>query len=264
MLLVALVLPLDGPTPRPDAKHMQGWLYHAIREHAPGLHDHSGPKPFTVASAGRDAGYVRLTFLDESLYAALSPTLYALPGKTLALGGHPYRVKAVLQEGHPWAGMSTWQRLFQGEASADAPLRFVSPTFFRRQGNNYPLPEPKLVFGSLIERWNAHAPLRVPAEIALALSERVTFRYLQLSSRSATAHDRTVGCVGRATYHLPQASSDEAAWLSALTRFAFYSGVGAKTTLGFGQAKPYRPRPLEQNPPEPPSENNAISMHPSA
>ena len=248
MILAALVLPLEG-TERPQPMHARGLLYQLLKEHAPELHDKPGLKPFTVGVGKRDAPFLRFTFLDEALYAALSPKLYGLAGQTVSLGGR-YRVRAVLQEDHPWAGLTTWPRLFGAESCADAPLRFASPTFFRRKGANYPLPEPKLVFGSLIERWNAHAPLAVPEPVATVLTERLTLRYLQLRSRSATAHDRTVGFMGRATFHLPRATPDEAHWLAVLSRFAFYSGVGAKTTLGFGQTTPYRFTPQTEMPHE--------------
>jgi CRISPR-associated endoribonuclease Cas6 len=239
MILAALVLPIEGE-PRPEPLHVQGWLYGHLRAVAPDLHDRPGLKPFTVGLGGRTKPFVRFTFLSEPLYAALSPTLYGLVGQTLTLGGHPYRVTAVLHEQHPWAGLSTWPRLFQGEASADLPLRFASPTFFRRAGANYPLPEPKLVFGSLIQRWNTFAPVAVPKAVATALVERCTLRYLNLVSHSSAAHDRTVGVLGRVTFHLPGASDEEKRWLAALGRFSFYSGVGAKTTLGYGQVRPYR------------------------
>jgi CRISPR-associated endoribonuclease Cas6 len=238
VILASLVLPLEGPL-KPQPIHARGLLYGLLREHAPELHERQGLKPFTVAVGGREAPWLRFTFLDEGLYAALSPALYGLAGQDLHLGDTIYKVKTVLQENHPWAGMTTWPRLFQSESSTDLPLQFVSPTFFRRQGANYPLPEPRLVFGSLVERWNLYAPLKVPEAIAASLTERCTLRYLRLLSRSASAHDRTVGFVGRVTFHLPGASEDEAHWLGVLGSFAFYSGVGAKTTLGFGQAKPY-------------------------
>ncbi|WP_126212190.1 CRISPR system precrRNA processing endoribonuclease RAMP protein Cas6, partial [Thermus scotoductus] len=37
----------------------------------------------------------------------------------------------------------------------------------------------------------------------------------------------------------------ELAWLWALGRFAFYAGVGAKTSLGLGRVKVFSPRKEE-------------------
>lgn len=238
MLLVALVLPLDGPAPVAPL-HVRGWFYGLIRELAPELHDAEGPRPFTLSHGGRDQPFIRLTFLQEDLYARLSARLYTLPESHMLLGKQRYGIKAVLQDGHPAAGLGNYARLFGPASTADAAMHFISPTFFRRQGNNYPLPEPKLVFASLISSWNSFAPLKVPTDIEEALTGRLTLRHLELRSRSSEAHSRTVGCLGRVTYHLPKASDEEKNWLSALHRFSFYSAVGAKTSLGYGQVRPF-------------------------
>src|SRR5262249_3504366 len=48
-----------------------------------------------------------------------------------------------------------------------AELRFLSPTYFARNGRDFPLPDPVLVMRSLATRWDAHAP----AELALPAKE---------------------------------------------------------------------------------------------
>lgn len=209
-ILASLVLQLKG-TVRPQAAHTRGFFYRLLQQHAPGLHDAPGLRPFSlgVGGTGKQPYFVRIMLLTEPLYAALSPSLYGLVGNEITLGGESYRVTALLQEDHSWAGLSTYNRLFRGEASADLSLRFVSPTFFRRQGANYALPEPALVFSSLIERWDAFAPAKVPPEVCEALKSRVMLRHFELRTRYAEAHERTVGVVGRATYHLPKASDHE-------------------------------------------------------
>lgn len=237
MLLASLVLLLDTPQ-LPSPAQARGVVYALLREHAPELHDQQSLKPFTVSVGPQRPPFLRLTFLNDDLYARLSPHLYPLAGRSVRFGATSARVTAVLQEGHPWAALSTYGRLFQGDSQGDVSLRFATPTFFRRQGQNYALPEPGLVFGSLLSRWNAYAPLPVPAELEQALPQ-LTFKYFNLRTRTIAGHTPTAGALGRATYHLPGASEEQRRWLSALGRFAFYSGVGAKTTLGFGQVRPY-------------------------
>lgn len=233
--LFAVVFQLaEGPLPA--ALHVRGWLYHQIREHAPDLHDENGPMPFTVSVISGEHSSVRLTFLRANLYLKLEPVLRELQVLPLAA---PHRVVGFAESGHRWAGASSFATLLEGVPSADAHLQFASPTSFRRKGSSYPLPEPRLVFGSLRERWNAHAPVPVPEELGAALTERLTLRHLALRSRGDAAL-HMIGCTGRATYHLPRATPEEARWLTALARFAFFSGVGAKTTAGFGRARLYR------------------------
>ncbi|GAB5601682.1 CRISPR-associated endoribonuclease Cas6 [Thermus sp. FJN-A] len=235
MVLAALVLVLEGEG-LPEPVGLRGFFYGLLKEVAPEVHD-QGENPFALGFGGRaGAAWARVSLLREELYARLAPRLFALEGKEVRLG-LPFRVRAVLQEGHPWAGVATYPRLFQGPPSRDLPLRFHTPTFFRRKGAHYPLPEPRLVLESLLRRLEAFGPLKASPELREALLERTTVRFLSGSTQKAATEVDTVGFVGRVVYHLPRATEEEALWLSALGRFAFFSGVGAKTALGYGRAR---------------------------
>jgi len=241
MLLSSLVLPIEAEQ-KPKLQHIQGWFYGLLYEVEPELHDSHSPQPFTLAVGGSGGSFwLRITFIDEMLYSALSPKLYILSGQEIRLGNSHVRVKTVVHDKHPWAGLSTIPRLFQGEATSDFPLRFATPTFFKRKGAHYPLPEPQLVFGSLSNRLFAHSTLEPPDWLPEAIG-RVTMRTYTLRTHPIEHEVRAVGFTGRAVFHLPRAGEEEARWLTALWRFSFFSGVGAKTTLGFGQVKPYAPR----------------------
>ncbi|MCS6867401.1 MAG: CRISPR-associated endoribonuclease Cas6 [Thermus sp.] len=235
MVLAALVLTLEGEAP-PEPKGLRGFFYGLLQEVAPEVHD-QGENPFALGFGGKEGAYwARFSLLQEGLYARLAPRLFALEGKEVRLG-KPFRVRGVLQEGHPWAGVSTYARLFQGEALPDLPLRFASPTFFRRKGVHYPLPEPRLVVESLLRRLEAFGPLKAPEGVREALLERTTVRWFEGKTLKAETEVEAVGFVGKVVYHLPRATEEEARWLQALGRFAFYSGVGAKTGLGYGRAR---------------------------
>lgn len=239
MTLAALVLELEGEAP-PTPLGLRGFFYSLLREHFPELHD-QGENPFSLGFGGKEGAYwARLAFLREDLYARLSPAVFGLEGRGVRLGA-PFRVRRVLQEGHPWAGVSTYARLFGGEPSPDLPLRFHSPTFFRRKGVNYPLPEPRLVLESLLRRFSAFAPVKPPEGVQAALLERATVRWLEGRTLGVEGDTEATGFVGRVVYHLPRATEEEALWLTALGRFAFYSGVGAKTSLGYGRVRAFKP-----------------------
>ncbi len=246
MLLASLVLPLDTPD-KPEPAHVRGWFYRLLRDVAPELHDDQKPPPFTLGLGGKPGGYwLRLTLLDEALYAALSPTLYTLAGQRLSLGRQNVLIKGIVHQGHAWAGLATYPRLFHGDPRPDFPLHFASPTFFKRKDAHYPLPEPKLVFGSLMERFRTFAPV-TPPDFLKASIARLTLRHLNIHTRPVEHEVRAVGFVGRATFHLPGATEEEMRWLGALLKFAFFAGVGAKTSLGFGQARPYQLREIAAN-----------------
>ncbi|WP_114314120.1 CRISPR-associated endoribonuclease Cas6 [Thermus caldifontis] len=235
MVLAAVVLELEGEA-LPEASGLRGFFYRLVREVAPEVHD-LGENPFSLGFGGGERGYwARIALLREELYAKLSPRLFALEGQSVRLG-RPFRVKAVVQEGHPWAGLTTYPRLFRAPEGPDLPLRFFSPTFFRRKGVHYPLPEPRLVLESLLRRLEGLADLPAPEEVREALLEGTTVRWFEGKTVRAEAEVEAVGFVGRVVYHLPKATEEELSWLWALGRFAFYAGVGAKTALGYGRVK---------------------------
>jgi len=258
MMLAALVLPLEGPA-RPDPDGWRGLVYGLLRQIDPKLH-RAQPNPFSLGLGGLEGRWwVRIGLLEEGLYARLSPLLFGLTGQGVRLK-EPFRVREVLQEGHPWAGVSTYSRLFQGQASHSVGLQFASPTFFRRQGNSYPLPEPRLVFDSLVQRWNTFAPVKVPEEVQESW-ERLTIARLRGHTQhiAPNADERGVGFVGQVVYHLPAANPTERQWLWALARYAFYAGVGAKTSLGFGRVRSFDPMQEGRNERQPEgAENNPL------
>jgi len=243
MLLASTVLPLQGEhVPAPE--HVRGWFYNLLKEVAPELHDLQGVKPFTLGIIRGKTLALRITYLEEKLHAATSPKLWSLIGKSITLGGDTYLLRGVIEGDHPWAKLTTYARLFQGADSSDYPLRFVSPTFFKRHGDHYPLPEPRLVFGSLLSRFSSFAPVEPPPELNAAI-DRLTMRAANIRTRSVEHAVRAVGFTGSVVFHLPRSAPEEARWLTALWRYAFFAGVGAKTTLGFGQVKAYHSKVRE-------------------
>jgi CRISPR-associated endoribonuclease Cas6 len=105
-------------------------------------------------------------------------------------------------------------------------------------GINQPLPLPSLVFGSLIDRWNILAPLPLPAEVRAAADELLVNNFALRSVPARTKDGALqIGAVGHCTYSAAHPGSAWLAGIDLLARFAFYSGVGAGTARGFGQAR---------------------------
>ena len=269
--LLSLVLELKprqaAEVPPRLGRAAEAVLLARIAEHDPqkaqALHDASGIKPFTCsnlmgARIGRSqldpARYytLRYTALDSSL-AALLPGLFP-PGSRIQFEDAELEVTAQRTNGeNPWAASTTYSQLLKrylmpsGAAPAGSwTLLFASPTAFQSQGRTLTLPEPHLVFGSLVERWNACSPLTLPAdEVRAYAQEMVAINRFTL--QSAVGWERgpalRLGAVGQATY---QALNHDRYWRSALSllaAFSLYSGVGAMTTAGMGQVRPLAATP---------------------
>ena len=149
---------------------------------------------------------------------------------------------------HPWAGYTSWAQLVAGaQPESEITLDFTSPTAFgfgqKEWGKKaVVLPDPALVFRSLIRSWNslAPAPLQVDKHaLAAYLEERVVVKRIERLETRMLHFSRSpqVGFVGQVTYGLMAADETARCQLNALADFAFYAGVGMKTTMGMGQTR---------------------------
>lgn len=264
--LLSLVLTLrpDAPATLPPRLGRAAYavLLDRLRAHDPTLaaqiHDGDGPKPVTCSGlmGSRPGGSVAPEATYTLRYTALTaPTAAALRqvfpiGERILFEGVPFTVEGRTTDPaeHPWAGTDGYQalvaRYLTPGGGARPPRRwtlvFAAPTAFKTQGSTQPLPLPSLVFASLVARWNAFAPVALPAaelhryaESCLVLS--------RFSLRSAPGWDRgpglRIGAIGQATY---RATTHDRYWhaaLSLLAAFARYAGVGTLTTMGMGQVR---------------------------
>ena len=222
------------------------------------IHDDDGPKPLTVSHVlGLDARnhaalvrpdgryHLRVTLLTpalETLATAWQPATLPL----LDLDGVMWCVEQMTADpgGHPWAGSATYETLAHAVLTRSvAPTRwtfeFVAPVTFRQRGLTQPLPTPALIFGSLLDKWNAFAPLAFPEEVRRFATECIAVSRFDLRSRAEPTKGGVpqIGAVGRMTCTAVNRDRYWCACIDALARFAFYSGIGAGTTRGYGQAR---------------------------
>jgi CRISPR-associated endoribonuclease Cas6 len=113
-----------------------------------------------------------------------------------------------------------------------------------------PLPLPDLVFGSLLRNWNQFSPSSfVEANLLKEICShhlemthhRITSQLARLVFQRDDGQYRTMtfpGFVGSCSFRLVELHDRTVIkTLNALADFAFYAGVGAKTTMGFGVAR---------------------------
>jgi len=108
-------------------------------------------------------------------------------------------------------------------------------------------PEPTYVFESLARQWGLFDPtsLRMassgltPRAIADWCEEHVIVARYSLETRYLPSSKfGQSGFQGDVTYEVKGIpTAPEAQWLAPLARFALFSGVGYKTTMGMGQAR---------------------------
>lgn len=267
-MLIAIVLTLESDTPASLPSHLGRANYAAVlarlNDVAPGMgervHQGDGPKPITCSSilngrAGRDGlsiapgqpYYIRVTGLTGEVSQALRNGLLDARPAVWELDRHPFRVTAATADPdtHGWAGQSSYeslaahQMLQAGRPANGATLDFASPTAFKSGGMQLPVPLPDLVFGSLVERWNAFSPVVLSPEVRRFGAEMVAISRYKLESRPVEQKNQAlrIGAVGQVTY---RALGGDRYWLGTLQMladFALFSGVGVQTATGMGQVR---------------------------
>jgi len=145
----------------------------------------------------------------------------------------------------PWVHQTNYEELSAPFllSKEDAPrritLQLTSPTTFKSGGKHMPVPTPALVFGSLLDRWNAFAPLAFPAEVKRYAEECLAIsRYdLKTIPIPQKGEGLRVGAVGSVTFASVKYDRYWMSVIATLAEFAMYCGLGAGTAQGLGQAR---------------------------
>lgn len=268
--------PLPPPDGAPDpptwwGRAAQALLLDVVRQYdealSQRLHDHDNPtRPFTASTL---LGYSPRRGLDpQRSYSlrltAISQTLTALllkaaesgplsPGRYLELDYRPLRIESVHAETHSTQELSAPYLLARATPERRISLELLSPTYFKQSGKYNPIPQPDLVFGSLLDRWNAFAPIAFPAELRRYAGECLAVSFFKISSRVTPFKGSGVriGAVGEITY---TSTNYDRYWMSlvhTLAEFAQFSGVGAGVASGMGQCRLRQARREDDQAPPP-------------
>jgi CRISPR-associated endoribonuclease Cas6 len=238
------------------------WLLGEIQRDDPALarelHDPGRHKPFTASAAvswpladsstSGPASPPPLWFRVTGLAPPLTSWLASLDRArlpTVRIGGRDLSTTLVTTAGsaHPWAAATTYAEVLRAARAAPCQrvtLWFHSPTSF--SGNNgVPdtlFPDPGLLVTSLARKWNRHAPvgMRMPDAVLAGLRARtgVTDYGIALDRMDVLGRWQP-GFVGQVSFGVAERRRDIEVWLAALARFAFFAGVGQRTTVGMGQ-----------------------------
>ncbi|MDQ2714331.1 MAG: CRISPR-associated endoribonuclease Cas6 [Chloroflexota bacterium] len=203
--------------------------------------------------------WLRITMLDASVFGPFARYLIAHPRDLFVrIGNTRFEISRLLcvpehDNTQTWVGYTSCADLQAArKPQKQYQFEFATPTTFSRGqqawGKLFKLfPEPALVFESLAHQWEAFAPtdLRLAAQgltirdLAAWCEEHVIVsRYTLHTSHLPFSKFGQIGFQGEITYEVKgNPAASEASWLTPLARFALFSGVGYKTTMGMGQAR---------------------------
>jgi CRISPR-associated endoribonuclease Cas6 len=229
---------------------LSGLLLDAVQE----LSDHQielGGVPFAIESVASEAA--AHPWAGRTSYDALVQTHFlnlANPSRRVALD---FASPTAFHRTGPLTPNSSSQGNGEREATVLAPeqdrrkatgdVDSPLPPHGRGAGDDgrqltIPLPLPELVLGSLLARWNVFAPLTLPDDVRRYAQECLAVSRYRLQSHAVQFGQAiSVGFTGQCQY---TALVWDPYWLrvvSLLAAYAFYSGVGLRTTVGMGQVR---------------------------
>ena len=206
----------------------------------------------------RNKSILRVTSLSADLTAALGENVFPniRTEGVIWLNGVEAQVKSIQTDEHPWSGNSSFEGLAQktlispeisDQMHDTLAWEFATPTAFHQNGLTMPLPLPGLVFGSLIQAWDHFSPLPLPVVLGSFVEQNVGISRHRLATRLVKfgSKEQHIGFVGTTDYrivpeHSELPSSDfvqRVRLLAMLSQFAFFAGVGIRTTVGMGQTR---------------------------
>lgn len=262
-VLITLIPEESARLPGYLGRAAHAFLLHWIAQHDPALaeqlHKPDERRPFTCSTlwgprrqggellveAGQPA-FLRFTGLTRAFSEHLL-RLVEKPPQSIELEGVTLVVQRATMDSteHPWAGQISYEELASrrlwpgGRPNAHAELEFASPTTFHSGGRNVPLPLPGLVYGSLVEKWNAFSPVALPEEVRCFADECLAISRYRLATHVVSGKEEAlqVGFTGTCRYIALRRDPFWLGLIQLLTDYAFYAGVGYQTTTGMGQAR---------------------------
>lgn len=270
-LVVELVAVGDTIIPQTHGRFLQALFLDIVRSVAPScseaMHAGSEVRPYTVsplrfpAPVGRDASrarpepgrslvagstcHLRLTLLNDQLADVVIAGLIASrsPGAPVRVGQAIFEIGAVrITPGtDDWVASTTFMEI-EAHSTVDYDLTFalVAPCMFRLGGGARGLyPTPELIFGNLVSRWNAFSPRVLdPSAVASVASSSLVTAFSVETRMVDFGRFREPGTVGWVRVTLPPDSDElQRRTMNVLADYAFYAGLGARTTMGMGQAR---------------------------
>ncbi len=178
---------------------------------------------------------------DTPIAATLLQTLTAQ--SPLCLCQRRYEITSIDLNNSPWTGVATWTDFQSATPGPLIRLRFSTPCVTAQPESGQeqgilPFPEPLPLFSSLSQRWHAlHGPaLPCEAEEAIRASRCVLSAYRFHTSSVSAPGRKLKGYLGWMEYECQRRDTAGVATLNALTRLAFFSGVGYGSHHGLGAA----------------------------
>jgi CRISPR-associated endoribonuclease Cas6 len=181
---------------------------------------------------------VTISFLKDEFF---SPFLFKLTEnrKNLFLG--PYKVSLLQKPGSLIKNDEyiTFEDFLNMKSKTYLYFQAITPISFKKGQIDYPLPDPKIFFKSLINKWNYFSPFRIEVDLRKVLEEKLCIVYSKIRTYKIklSLGSAVTGFKGKVVFYGKGLTDEELKWLNILGHFSRYAGVGRKSTMGLGMVE---------------------------
>ncbi|MBE9222407.1 CRISPR-associated endoribonuclease Cas6 [Cyanobacterium stanieri LEGE 03274] len=182
----------------------------------------------------------RITLLDDTLFSKLTKLWLNLrPQKPYHLGSGELIITSVLASlnSHSWANAISYQELYNkaSETERNITFKIYTPTAFRQGKYDVSLPTAKLVFNSLWRKWEKYSNI----SFSTVNFDCLFPAYFDINTEIIIEpKTKFIGCIGTINYKiLGEVETTIIKQINTLADYSFFSGLGRKTTMGFGVLK---------------------------
>jgi len=176
---------------------------------------------------------VELNLLKNDLFPIVSRSLFLKNSGSFNVEG----VEVELFSVRP-VGLETYEGFLEKYTSVkDIVLDFTTPVLFKKGSYDYILPEPYLIFKNLLRRFNRFSPIKISPETLRIIKESVVVSGCWIKTKKVEFMKgaKITGFMGRVYLYSYCTDKEFLRNLGALLAFSQFSGVGRKTTMGFGK-----------------------------
>jgi len=234
----------------PDVLH--GFFFSLLPSNiADTLHKPSRYKPFCLwapkifkfiknnhASESTSVLTITISFLKDEFF---SPFLFKLTENRKKLFLGPYKVSLLQEPGSLIKNdeYTTFEEFLNIKAKTYLYFQAITPISFKKGDIDYPLPDPKIFFKSLINKWNFFSPFRIEVDLRKVLEEKLCIVYSKIRTYKIklSLGSAVTGFKGKVVFYGKGLTDEELKWLNILGHFSRYAGVGRKTTMGLGMVE---------------------------
>jgi CRISPR-associated endoribonuclease Cas6 len=181
---------------------------------------------------------ITITFLKDEFF---SPFLFKLTENRKKLFLGPYKVSLLKEPGSLIKNdeYTTFEDFLNIKAKTYLYFQAITPISFKKGNIDYPLPDPKIFFKSLINKWNYFSPFRIEVDLRKVLEEKLCIVYSKIRTYKIklSLGSAVTGFKGKVVFYGKGLTDEELKWLNILGHFSRYAGVGRKTTMGLGMVE---------------------------